>query len=370
MPIYWRFLIRDFIKVFIISLLTFTLLIVVTRVNETAGFISLGVPFKAIILFIVYQLPYIIPIAIIISCLIASTLVMQKISANHELSAFFSTGFSLKKLLTPLITLAFFLSLINFYTVSEIATNARVSSKKMVQEITSFAPISLLTRSHLLKRKDCIIKTGNSKSGSSCKNVLIAFRKQKDKRITLFVSKEITAINKDFISKNSAFISSIPSKNSNYDHLILENQKEIKTSTSDFTQLFGKNPFRIHPDYLNTRLLLSKIHQDNAFIDTKESKQSLNKYKSELAIRLQAGISPLFSTILGLSFGLQIGRKNTKKNMLYICLITFIYFMCFFLTKSFDENFPVAIILLIFPIFLISLASFFAFRRIIKGYDK
>lgn len=363
MPLLWKYLSGQFLRIFALSFFSLLLLIVVSRIQDTALFISLGVSHKALFWFVIYQLPYIIPIAIPISCLVASLISMQKLSENHEVIALFSLGLSLKKILAPLIILSLFLSFLNFYINSEIATNARLSSKKMVQEIVTLNPIHLLTKSHFLKRKDCIIKIGSLKDNSNCKNILIGLRKQNDQRMMLFFAKELFVHNQNLKGKNVTLITSISSKDSNYDHLILENQSEIKTSASEFTHFFKKGSWNLYNDYLKMPLLLSKIKQDK----NQQQTQMLNKSLSELILRLQIGLSPFCFTLLGLGYGLEISRKKSKKNLIYSSIISAIYIASFFLGKNLDDNFILAALVFSFPIFFMIIASIFAFRRIIKG---
>ncbi len=64
-------------------------------------------PVAYIVFFALYESP-IFPIALPLSCLIASLLLIQRLSSSHELTALRASGFSLFDILTPiLITAAF-----------------------------------------------------------------------------------------------------------------------------------------------------------------------------------------------------------------------------------------------------------------------
>jgi len=369
MPILWRYLLSHYLKIFLLSISAFTLLLIISRLHETASFASLGAPLKTLFFFVLYQFPYILPIAIPISCLIASLLMMQKLSRGHEVVAFFSVGLSLKKLFAPILTFSIFLSLLNFYIASEIATDARLSSKKMIQDISSLNPLTLLNNAQFLKRKDCLIKTGASKGGSKCKNVLIALRRQGDTRTLLFFAKEINLQEQELLGKNVALISSIPSKEGRFDHLIIENQADIKTPAIEFTHLLRKNPWRLCPDHLKMPLLLCKIKQEKTFNSSKSQNQNLNKCYSEISRRLQLGITPFAFTFLGLSFGLEISRRRLKKGIIIVSSLAALSFACFFLGKGMESNFKLSATFYFIPIVLILIASSITIRRIIKGKE-
>jgi lipopolysaccharide export system permease protein len=366
MPLLWRYLIGQFIKIFSLSISAFTLLLIVSRLHETASFAALGAPLKTLFFFTLFQFPYILPIAIPISCLIASLLLMQKLSRNYEIVAFFSCGLSLKKLLSPLFAIAVFLSLFNFYIASEVATNARLSSKKMIQDLSSLNPLTLLNNAHFLKRKDCFIKVGTSLGISKCKNVIIALRRQDDSRSTLFMSKELQLKDQELQGFQSTFIYSLPNTHESFDHLLIENQNQIKTPAMEFTHLLKKSPWKLCPDHLKMSLLLTKLKQEKLLYPQK----SQDRYLSEISRRLQLGATPFAFTLMGLGFGLEISRRSVKKGVLSVSFLAALTFACFFLGKSSDHNFFLSTFLYFLPITLVILASLFSLRKIVRGVDR
>src|SRR3990167_1572836 len=80
MPILWRYLFKEYLKVFFLSILAFICILLITRLKQIAGFATLASGFISLILFVFYQIPYILPIAISISCLISSVILFQKMS--------------------------------------------------------------------------------------------------------------------------------------------------------------------------------------------------------------------------------------------------------------------------------------------------
>ena len=70
MPIIWRYLIGQFVKVSFTTVLGFIAILLTMRLDEIAHFASLGAPLRALTLFTFYQVFYILPIALPLSCLI------------------------------------------------------------------------------------------------------------------------------------------------------------------------------------------------------------------------------------------------------------------------------------------------------------
>ena len=85
MPILWRFLIIKFLKVFSFSVLAFIAILLTLRLEEIAHFASIDSGKGYLFWFILYQIPYILPVAIPLSCLISSLLLVQENrNKNHS----------------------------------------------------------------------------------------------------------------------------------------------------------------------------------------------------------------------------------------------------------------------------------------------
>lgn len=361
MPIFWRYFLSSYLKVFVLSVLSFIALLVISRLNETANLASLGASLPTLFFFILYQFPYILPIAIPISSLIAALFFMQKMSRENEFLAFRASGFSLGRILAPLLIAAAFISLLNFYIVSELATNSHLASKQMVQEIASFNPIALLKNRQFLKRKDAIIQTGTSKAGQQATDVLVVLRQKDSARLALFYAKEMSLEENALIAKDVVFVSSRADEK--FDHLIIENNRTTKTPASEFTGLLKKSSWNLCPDHLQMRLLLSKLKLE------KDSKQSFNKCCSEIVRRLIIGFSPFTFALLGACFGMEVGRKKVNKGIITVTLLAALSFATFFLAKSSDSKFFLASFYYITPQILIIILSLWTLRRIERGIE-
>src|SRR3569832_1685770 len=94
MPILWRFLLKSYFQVFLLCMTSFIAALFVMRFKDIAEFATLNSDALSIFLFSLYQLPYVLPLAIPISCVIASMLLFQKLSHYQELTALRAAGVS------------------------------------------------------------------------------------------------------------------------------------------------------------------------------------------------------------------------------------------------------------------------------------
>jgi len=102
-PIIWRHLLNRYIKVLTLSTVTFIAILFVSRAKQIAEFATLGTGFSKLGVFALYLIPYILPLAIPISCLIAAVLLFQSVSHTHELTAMRACGLGLRQITSPII---------------------------------------------------------------------------------------------------------------------------------------------------------------------------------------------------------------------------------------------------------------------------
>src|SRR5579872_4338640 len=114
MPILWRYALQSYLRVFSLSISTFIAVLIVARFKEIARFTALSGDWLKTGLYIVYQIPAILPIAIPISALIASLLLFQRLSRTFELTALRASGLSFRSILSPILFCSLLLTFFNF----------------------------------------------------------------------------------------------------------------------------------------------------------------------------------------------------------------------------------------------------------------
>jgi len=237
MPILWRYLLRNFFQVFLLCVCSFVSVLIVLRFQEIAKFATSGAPKLKVALFALLQIPYILPIAIPVSCLIAAILLFQRLSSTHELTAFRTSGLSLKTVAAPLLLTGFFLTLVNFTIASEISTHCRALSKTLIYEMAMANPLFVLQKESLVKLKNAYYDIGVLKANKYAEDVLLVVKNSSSQRLTLMSAKEL-ALKGDLLKgKQVTFISSVDARNENgFDHLVIENQEEMNTKAANLSQ--------------------------------------------------------------------------------------------------------------------------------------
>jgi len=103
MPVVWRLLLSQYLKVLLLSIVAIICVLMTTRLDELAQFAVLGASAPHIWLFALYQIPYILPIALALSALLSSVLLMQRLSGHYELTALRACGYGLSNVITPIL---------------------------------------------------------------------------------------------------------------------------------------------------------------------------------------------------------------------------------------------------------------------------
>lgn len=382
MPILWRYLISHFLKIAVVCVLAFVAILLTMQLDDIAHFAALGAPIGYILLFTFHQIPYILPIAIPLSCLIASLLLVQNLSHTHELTALRASGFALWHILAPIWLIGAFLTVGNFWIASEWSTQSHLQTNMLKNELRAINPLLLLNNKHVMRLKGFYFDTlGASHVGESSSDNILAFPNRHQERLHLMLAKHLQASSSVFVGENVTLITGLASdKEEDFDPLFIENINKSHTHVNDFSDVLQKKVWTINNDYLQMPLLLSRIQEQRHLVgqaringgskeELKALNMQLNRSFSEIMKRFSIAIAVLSFTLMGSSFGIHIGRKQERKRLYLAILLTIIFLVSFFVAKGLEHHRFLAAILYLGPHLLIICVSLFVLRRVAKGIE-
>lgn len=382
MPILWRYLLSHYFKVLILCVVSFIAILLTTRLDEIAHFVTLGPSPFFIFLFILYQIPYILPIAFPIAALISAILLIQRLSRTHELTACRAAGIGLGTILAPILIAAGFLSLANFYIVSELSTQSHLSSGLIKNELRSVNPLLLLHNKHLMKMKGIFFNTlGPSKLGETANSVIIAMPDKVHHRINLMVAEGLQASPTTFSGHEVTLLSSSDKHDSTKGNkFIVENMEEITTTLEDFGQLMQKKVWNLNNDHLKMPFLLNKLAEEKQVLQQakanqvslasqKEIKRKINRIYTEMQRRISVAMAVFTFTLMGAAFGLSISRRQSSRGLFIVIALAAFYLISFFVAKGIDHLFEAASVLYLLPHLIIIVLSIHVIRKIGKGIE-
>jgi len=386
MPLLWRYLLSHYLKVFTLCVCAFVALLLTLRLDEVAYFATMGPEATQVIWFALQQIPYVLPIAIPISSLISSVLLIQNLSQLKELTALRSCGFAIRDILAPVLVAAALLSTLNFYITSELSTTSHHTAGQLKNQLRSINPLLILNNRLLMRMKGFYFDThGNSKLGEYAEDVVFLISNKHSDRMSLMVAKRLDISPEAMNGRLVTFLTSKQVKNTSSSHreneqLVIESMLSNETSLQDFSQLLERKIWSINNDHLQLRQLLirkneAKQHMENvmqnssALQEIKDSRHDYYRTLTEIARRVSASLAVFSFTLLGLSFGISISRNKSSKNIFIIVFFAAFYLVAFFTAKSFDQAINLALSLYLAPHFLIWVASMWNLRRVTKGVE-
>jgi len=382
MPILWRYLIFDFLKMTFFCVLAFVAILLTMRFDEIAHFTGLGASLNVILLFTFYQIPYILPIAIPLSCLIASFLLIQRLSTTHELVALRACGCALHDILSPLLLTAAFLGLMNFWLISELATYSHLKTNLLKSQFRSINPLLLLHNRHLMRMKGFYFDSlGDTYTGESAADVILAIPNKHQGQINLLIAKQLKVQPGLFVGDQVTLITGKSQESpESFDDLLIENMQQAVTQIEDLADLLQKKVWTINNDYLQLPLLLSRAQEQRHLL--KEAKQlrfahhqikplqiHLNRSVSEIVKRLSIAIAVFSFTLMGMAFGFTISRQQTRRPLFFLVALTTFYLVTFFVAKGVDGHRLLSTSLYLVPHLVIIGASIFTLKRVSQGIE-
>ncbi len=338
-------------------------MLLVLRFQEIARFITSEASFTKIALFSLYQIPYILPIAIPISCLISSLLLFQKLSYHQEITALRTIGLSLEKMVIPILSSGFLLVLLNAMIAFELAPICRSKARLLIYETVTSNPLFILQKQSPVKLKNMYIDLQVSRGAKSAEDVIIALKNSSNNRLSLFSFKNLSLVDEELEGNTISYISSFDSKKEyGFDHLMIENQDHMKIKAIQLGQFMQHTNWLSHHDYLTLRMLLAK-----------ESLEAHSKISKKILIEIVKRVSISFAaftfTLIGTYLGLQIGRNQSKKKAIWAISLAAFFMLCFIIAKSMYPNALLAISLLLIPHPLIAWASYRQLKLVSEGIE-
>lgn len=376
MPLLWKYLISDFLKITCLCTCTFVALLLTLRFDDIAHFACLGSSWLELVQFIALQLPYLLPIALPFSALISSYLLFSRLSQRQELTAMRASGISLRSLLSPILIAAAFLSLGDFYLTSEIASTAHLLNGQMRHKLRTINPLLMLQNKRILAMQGIYCETlGAMQHGEFASDVFFALPDRTHRRLSLFLAKTIRGSNQSVEAEGMTLLHSLPAKEG-FDTLSLENVAYLDTPFETFTPALQQKTWTLQPDHLKLKLLQRHIEVQKESLsapdspeEAKEIKKRIYKSYSELMRRLSISLALFTFTFIGAAFSIQIGRQSQGWTGLCAGVLSGLTLFCYFLAKSFDDRWIISALLYILPQLLLIFLSCARLRQLSRGRE-
>jgi len=367
MPILYSNMIKSYLKIFCLSIFLFISILILMRVQEIAKFATFSSSLSKVVLFTIYQFPLILPMAIPISCLISSIVLIQRMSHSGELTSLRTFRMSFKDIFFPLTALSLFLTLVNFVIIFEITPHSKQLSRNLIYQVTTSNPLALLQTKKISKLQDAYIKMKVKKSSLKAKDLVFAFTHPKTSRIELLTAQELNVETPHALqAKNVDFISYIAHETTlKRADLYLEHENFVLCPVSALTTFLTESETKKTSGQKLSLMPLIK----NLFLDGSSIKEK-NENLFEIFRRLYLAIGPSILNQTGLIWGIDIGRRPSKIFKFNLVLIAICYFVVYVASKPFKHSPLLGLLIFSSVIASIFLVNFAHKRQLEKGAEK
>jgi len=355
-PVFWRYAISSYLKIFSLSVGSIVSILIVSRFKDIAHFAALSADWPKTALFTSYQIPFILPMAIPISALFASFLLVQKMSRSHELAALRSAGFSLRQILMPILLTGGFLTLANFFLCAEITPICQLESIKILHQEASPNPLVLLQRRKLMKLKTTYVQL-KEKEGQIVDLVLIAHTGSHP-RLELIASDLLRLEEDQLIGEGTAIVSHPSSEGFDFDPLLIENLSTLSMQAPLLSEFLTKRSHKTTIRALDFRMLLQAGKKPG-----KKGRVAL----VELLRRCSLSLAVLTFTFLGCAFGMETGKKQSKSGSLYALSLALLLLSSYFLGKGLRFHATVSALAFLLPHALSWVCSVWRLKCVSRG---
>jgi len=371
-PIVWRYLLREYTKIVAICLFGIVTLFLSTRLEDVAHFIALGAPVTKIVAFILYQIPYMLQIAIPLASLVAGFTLFSNMSSSGELTALRSTGYSVQSLLTPLTFFTTLMAIVMMWGLFDVSAKSRLATKKLEFDVREDEPLTFIQNSrYFFKHGVAMELTGSLRTGQNAKDLLFCLPSRKNDRLSLIIIKQAHAKRNCLHGNYMTLLSSNPPSSATkaFGSLLVENADKKKTPIGQVHELAQKKTWSISPEYMPLAVVRAKrqhLRQEMSArlykgLNTKKTATLIQKFTSEPFRRLSLSLAVISLYLIGAVSGIRNHRTSRRLIALIRPLFCFALFIaCYLAGKKLDEKAAAAIAFyLLVHLFLIV----YAYRR-------
>jgi len=151
MTIIHRYLTKDFLITFSMTLLVFTFVMTAATIVKAIDLMARGVSGTVILQVFAYNMPYILTFSIPMSVMTAALLLFSRLSFDGEITAMKASGLSMWQIVSPVILIAIALTVLCTYLNNTAAPNGRYARREALHNLGVEDPIGLLDEGRFVR---------------------------------------------------------------------------------------------------------------------------------------------------------------------------------------------------------------------------
>lgn len=371
MRVLHRYLMRDFVVTFGMTLLVFTLVMSLGAVVKAIDLGARGVSGLLLLKYFAFNIPYTLTFTLPMSVLTATLLIFGRLSFDGEITAMRASGMSFWQIIAPVIFLAITVSVLCIGITAEVSPRARHAMRTSLVQLGVEDPINLLETGRFVRDFPGLMIYIGDRSGTRVTDVIVyelgdegADQNLRAKYGTIRSDKEAKVMYIDLYEVRIDQRDKKKSEESGQTQYINASHYPVRLDFSEMQR--NKTVRRKVSDFVFGDLLNGVRDVKGAFPELKD--EDMGRQRMALIVeankRLALSLSCFAFTLLAIPLGMRSKRKESSVGIGIALLLVFFFYLFIIVANSLVKHPQYRPDLIVWiPVLSAQIAGFILLRR-------
>jgi lipopolysaccharide export system permease protein len=329
-----RYMLRDFIQSFLVTLFVLTFVMYVGAVVQAIDYMSRGISGLLIMKIFALNIPFTLSFVIPMSVLTTVLLHFGRLSADGEITAMKSCGVSLWQMAAPILFCSALLSGLCLYLNAELSPHSHFARRQMLRDLGEEDPLALLDEGRFVNDFPGVKVYVGKKTASRLEDIILyqfdeigarAEIRARSGQVSFNAETRVMEINLEQVRLTE------------YDKTNPEDLSKARTLSADsypisldLRQMLKRGTINKKPPDMTFRELIGAIqHVRQAFPDIQE--KNVPRMRAKMAVdanqRLALALSCFSFTLLAIPLGIRSHRKESSIGIGIALVLLFLFYM-------------------------------------------
>lgn len=339
-----RYILLDYIVIFVTALLLITFVMTVGAMIKAIDLMARGISGMLILQFFLQNIPYILSFSMPISSLFAALLLFGRLSTDSEISAMKACGVSLWRLAAPLIVFSVLISALCVYINCQVAPDAKKANRELLRTAGVEEPINLLEEGRFISDFPGLMIYVGRRNGNVVKDV-VAYQLDEDNgRVIRNVRAkrgEIEADEEHRILRVRLYEGRMETPDADdpqdVSKTVYTPFDYIQLPPIDFNEILNKGSKTLKRGHMRLEQLIARIRDMEEFyphLKAADRDRERTRLLVEANQRISIGLGCFTFVLIGIPLGVKSHRKETSIGMLVSLAIVFTYYLFIVLAQA------------------------------------
>lgn len=374
MKVIHRYIGKDFLVTFLVTLLVFTFVMYIGAVVKAIDLISRGVPGIIILKIFAYNIPYILSFSIPISVMTSALLLFSRLSFDGEITALKASGLGMWQICCSVILLSVVLSFVCVMINARYAPDSHYARRQLLANIGLGIedPIALLEEGRYVREFPNKVIYVSRKQGNKVKDIILYELDGEGNRKRHIRAKSGVLTNDEeaeelIIELYQVRVDESSGETAKTGETARYVSSEKQTQRIPYAELLAKREVtKKHKDMRFRELLKASQQVEVLYPDLEEDDQVRTRMRFVVGAneRLALAFSCFAFTLLGVPLGMKSRRKESSVGIAISLAVVFIFYFFIILADSLTDRPHFRPDLIIWcPVILAELIGFWLIRR-------